>query len=64
MLRVQQRATKEMMKAMMTMMRPMIISAATAWAHAGERTKKKTFNDMLRTRFITATLMYSNTVKK
>lgn len=29
-LRVQQRATQEMMKAMMRMMRPMIISAATA----------------------------------
>lgn len=43
MLRVQQRATNEMMKAMMRMMRPMIIRAATAWAHAGGTTKNKTF---------------------
>lgn len=34
MLRVQQRAIQEMMKAMMRMMRPMIIRAATAWAQA------------------------------
>ena len=34
MLRVQQRAMQEMMKAMMRMMSPMIIRAATAWAHA------------------------------
>lgn len=42
MLRVQQRATNEMMKAMMRMMRPMIIRAATAWAHAGGTTRNKT----------------------
>lgn len=39
---VAQRATQEMMKAMMRMSRPMIIRAATAWAQAGVNTNKHT----------------------
>lgn len=43
MLRVQQRATTEMMKARMRMMRPMIIRAATACAHAARQQAKNYF---------------------